>query len=742
MTSKPTFQEDNYEFQITNQEVFMKDITGISSYFCRRLVYISIFLSAALLAGSKAHANINVQYKYPGSTLTSYTVNLIQNKLVKLAGANFPGDITVRLLPDKGLKDDLGEEGYRVSIGPSGITIRATAEIGLLYGGINLIEWVIAQTTAGIQDHIHADIDFPVNAGQAREFLQNLPKDQFESKPFYPLRFFLLNNFAMGVADLIDTEIILEKHNFYSGVEGGFGDAIHTWKTWCDWGSRHRVNRLSNWPYSAGTNWWDLAIDPATKGMSKYPEGEIVKAAGVREELFKYARSRGLKPYLMNYLTGSATHTIVKNHPEIIGELDSNDKDHTGSISFCHANDGLKKVFTAQIRAILRTYPSLAGLHIRWWGESYPCQCKNCKGRQGELQMKLTMEIVAAALDERPDIEILLSGRLFMHGTQEFWDHLPKNVILQAKWGIDWEPTADPKIPFDSIVKTGHPFLISEALPGEEVHPFGSVQYLPYRDGLIKYAKGAKQVPNLRGFSVAVADKDFGWITETNYMTAAKLNWAPLEINIEDFIGNYLRTTYGDAQEDIYKSLELIQKAWEEYCVDFDGIGIYKDYMHITWMHGLDSVRNADPQELKQNIKRIEKHSQMLTQAIFILGRARNKVNPQALVAFDDIMIQTEIFAEFFTSRQLLAEAFIHQGQHKKERMRNKLKMVYESNQRLIKLALSKPNIVDYFEMEGMTFPTNYQRGYIYLTLEGAWDFLQNRIFEEMDELEKLISIK
>jgi hypothetical protein len=164
--------------------------------------------------------------------------------------------------------------------------------------------------------------------------------------------------------------------------------------------------------------------------------------------------------------------------------------------------------------------------------------------------------------------------------------------------------------------------------------------------------------------------------------------------------------------------------------------------MHITWMHGLDSVRNADPQELKQNIKRIEKHSQMLTQAIFILGRARNKVNPQALVAFDDIMIQTEIFAEFFTSRQLLAEAFIHQGQHKKERMRNKLKMVYESNQRLIKLALSKPNIVDYFEMEGMTFPTNYQRGNIYLTLEGAWDFLQNRIFEEMDELEKLISIK
>ena len=129
----------------------------------------------------------------------------------------------------------------------------------------------------------------------------------------------------------------------------------------------------------------------------------------------------------------------------------------------------------------------------------------------------------------------------------------------------------------------------------------------------------------------------------------------------------------------------------------------------------------------------------MLTQSLFILERARNKVNPHSLVAFDDMLIMTKAFAEFFTSRQLLAEAFNHRNKKEYERMRNKLKMVYESNQRLIKLALSKPNIADYFEMEGMTFPTNYKRGYIYLTLEGAWDFLQNRIFDEMDELEKLI---
>ena len=78
--------------------------------------------------------------------------------------------------------------------------------------------------------------------------------------------------------------------------------------------------------------------------MSKYPEKEILKAAEVREELFKYAKSRGVKPYLMNYLTGSATPTIAKNFPEIIGELDKDNTDHHGAMSYCHANDGLKKI--------------------------------------------------------------------------------------------------------------------------------------------------------------------------------------------------------------------------------------------------------------------------------------------------------------------------------------------------------------------------------------------------------------
>ena len=702
-------------------------------------ILLSTIITIPVWAQEMLVSNISVQYNYSSSQMTSYTVNLIQNKMVELAGPHFPGEITIHLKISDNINEQLGDEGYLVSIEPKEISITAATENGVLYGSIGMLEWVIAKTTEGIKDAANVDIDFKIIPGQASKFLQNLLRVKFESKPFYPTRFFHLNNFAMGVSDLIDSEVLLHKNNYYSGVDRGFDDAENTWKVWCEWLSRHKVNSISNWPYSAGTNWWDLAVDPATKGMSKYPEKEILKGAKVREELFNYARSRGIKPYLMNYLTGSATPTIAKNHPEIIGELDNDNTDHIGAISYCHADDGLKKMFTSQIKAILRTYPSLAGIHIRWWGESFPCQCSNCKGRQGELQRKLTLEIIDAAVKERPDIEFLLSGRLFLHGTPEFWQALPKNVVVQTKWGIDWEPTNDPNLDFNEIVETNHPLLISEALPGEEVTPFGSVQYLPYSVGIRKYANAANEVPNVKGFSVAVADKDFGWITETNIMTAAKLNWAPFEVDVEKYIGNYLRTTYGNGSEDIYKALELTQKAWEEFCVDFDGVAIYVDWMQIAWMHGIDSVANAEPKKLQENIKRIEKHSQMLTQSLFILERARNKVNPNSLVAFDDIIIMTKAFAEFFTSRQLLAEAFNHLNNKEFEKMRNKLKMVNESTDRLIILAQSKPNYTGYFEMEGMTESIPFTRGSVYISAKGAWDFLQNRVFEEMDTLKRII---
>ncbi len=345
--------------------------------------------------------------------------------------------------------------------------------------------------------------------------------------------------------------------------------------------------------------------------------------------------------------------------------------------------------------------------------------------------------MIEAALQQRPDIEILLSGRLFLHGSADFWQRLPKNVMLQTKWGKDWEPTADPGLSTDDIVATAHPFLISQNLPCEEVSPFGCVQYTPLAKGITAYAAQADQVPNLQGFSIVTAEKDFGWITETNYLAAAKLNWAGHKIDVAELITSYLNLTYGDAGEPVYQALERTQKVWQEFSVDFCGIALYKDYYRMAWMFGLDSLMNAGIPKLEQSRGRIEKYARMLSEAVLLLERSRSDVRPLALLRFDDLAQQTLIFAEFFTSRRLLVEAFLHRGNGDRARMRRTLRLAYQTDQRLVDLALSKPNLADDFEMEGMTEPINYVRDTPFMR-QGAWDFLHNRVFKEMDAIQAL----
>lgn len=55
----------------------------------------------------------------------------------------------------------------------------------------------------------------------------------------------------------------------------------------------------------------------------------------------------------------------------------------------------------------------------------------------------------------------------------------------------------------------------------------------------------------------------------------------------------------------------------------------------------------------------------------------------------------------------------------------------------LVDLDLSKPNLADDFEMEGMTEPVNYVRDTPFMR-QGAWDFLHNRVFKEMDAIQAL----
>ncbi len=97
------------------------------------LILLMTFLSIPLWAQEMSGSNISVRYHYTSSPMTSYTVNLIQNKLVELAGPHFPGEITIHLKVDNKITEQIGEEGYQVSIEPKEINITASTENGVLY---------------------------------------------------------------------------------------------------------------------------------------------------------------------------------------------------------------------------------------------------------------------------------------------------------------------------------------------------------------------------------------------------------------------------------------------------------------------------------------------------------------------------------------------------------------------------------------------------------------------------------
>lgn len=631
----------------------------------------------------------------------AYAFTLIEQRIEVLADADVmvvaldDADARIRLILDAAMKPELGREGFRIDVADGRARIKAADGPGLLFGVCGFIEWVMAHTTDGLIDRENVDIDFPVQRGQAKTFLANLPDASITETPFYSLRGAQMTNFAMGVADLIDTDKKIEKYNPYSGIYTGYAESAALWKQWCDWLARHRMNYVANWPYSAGTNWWELALDPATKGMSHYSDEEIRRAAKVREELLAYARSRGLAPFLMNYVPGAPTDTIRKNRPDLVGEK----WNAVYPAPFALSNPKTTDVFLAQIRAIARTYPSMAGLHLRWWGESF----LDPKERQ-QLQENLTRAMMEALKAERGDLRSIISGFFAAGGTEAYAHTLPEDTIIQNKWGHDWEPINEPGVPMDWIRNVERPFLISQNLPGEEYHSIGGVQYRSVEAGMRKYVDHASRMPNLAGFAIVAGEKDFAWITVLNYLAMARLNWSPEATNVSALVKNYLALHYGhDAVEPAYKAMELTQDAMEEYILRFAGVSHYVNCFRTHNMFGIAHIKGLDRERIEAGHAQLTRHVRDLTEAVGLLEQAADKVKSAGRKSYRDLMIQTQWYADFLASRLLMAEAFIHRLDRDIDGMVAKLKKLKAAGEHLTTLALSKPNISDDFEFEGMT---------------------------------------
>jgi hypothetical protein len=101
-------------------------------------------------------------------------------------------------------------------------------------------------------------------------------------------------------------------------------------------------------------------------------------------------------------------------------------------------------------------------------------------------------------------------------------------------------------------------------------------------------------------------------------------------------------------------------------------------------------------------IKTVSEHAAKLEAARKLVERGRSSVIPAGRESYRDLTIQTSFYAEFLRSRRLLAQAFEDLSERRFGAMRRKLVEVKAIDRDLVRLGLSKPNIVDDFEMEGM----------------------------------------
>jgi len=588
-------------------------------------------------------------------------------------------------------------ESYRVFREGRSLVIAGADERGMLYGVTAFLEWLIAWSSP--IDYACVDIDFDVERGIAAGFLDERPDVSLSGAPFFPDRRFLLSNLALGVGDLVAPDRDIEKYNLYSEIKTGYAGSADTWRAWSDWLARHRCNGISNWPYSAGTNWWELVHDPALAGMSIWSADEIRRAYEVRRSLIEYAASRGQAPYLMNYIPGATTPQIQRERPELVGVP------RGGPPPFCLSSEATRGVFVTAAKRIMADYPDLAGLHIRWWGESFPCHCEGCMGNHRRLMRSLTTDVIAAVMASRPDARVLLSG-FHQQGDADYARVLPSRVTLQTKWRRDWEPDADPDVGFAEIANFRIPLIISQALPAEEAQELGAVQYTTLVRGMDLYARNRSSMPNFSGFSVVCGERDFGFVTELNYLVAAKVNWYGPSFDADAFALAYLSNRFGpDAAEPLLSALQLQSEMLAVWSEDFCSTVRYIDCYRIHNCFGTSWLAARSPSDLSRSRECLRRLLSMAEAAAGSVEGAGDAVKPGSELAYRHLVFLTRAWRDYFASRLALVDAMSARLDQDAGCYRSSLREVLSRTSAALDAAESMPDISDYFEMEGMAEP-------------------------------------
>ena len=426
------------------------------------------------------------------------------------------------VLSDRGveLSNAIGEEGYQILSFDFGseivIIVTAHTSRGVIYGAYALIEACITEIT-GLKP-VHPDIAVSPTDSLSIPYLNET------SHPFYPVR---------AVLEIDDP----------------------------DWLAKHRVNMSGGEGVWTGTGIEDgfgtafkYVDSPAFSDLQDEPRSQRLERIETLNERFAALNDRGIDAYLFMYLTGEPTEALITSRPELLGPavLYGASRNEVSYRPFCWSNPEFHALARTLTQEIVKTYPTLAGFHLRSWGhETRACNCPDCGDRTPQGQAKLWdvyFTIINAALAIRPDFKFYLSGynRSWLQDPNgNYARRLPKGTIFSQKWGADGEPVTDPNIPIsqmNALGAMGHQYIVlSHDI--EEVMPFWMLESDLFVQGVRKYANNP-DVLGLNGFTIQGATQGLGYLDR---LVSARINW-DIDIDHLQLMRNELLTRYGNTE--------------------------------------------------------------------------------------------------------------------------------------------------------------------------------------------------
>ncbi len=442
------------------------------------------------------------------------------------------------------LGDELGDEGYRIKTVEVGteivIVVTAHTEQGVIYGAYAFIEKCITALT-GLTP-VHPD----VAVAKAKTLL--VPFIDETSAPFYPVR---------AVLEIEDP----------------------------DWLARHRINMSGGEGVWTGTGIEDglgtafkYVDTPAFEALQDEPIAQRQNRIATLKNRFNALKWRGIDAYLFMYVTGEPTEALIRQRPDVLGPtvLYGASRNEVSYRPFCWSKPEFHTLTKELVQAIVRTYPALAGFHLRSWGhETRACNCPDCGDRTEQGQAKLWevyFTIIDAAQQIRPDFKFYISGydsSWLKDADGAYARRLPKGTIFSRKWGADGEPIVDAGVPIPQIRELGeigHRFIVLSH-EVEEVMPFWMLESDLFVQGVRNLANNP-EVVGLGGFTVQGATQGLGYLDR---LVSARLNWN-IELDYFQLLLNELIARYGtEAAPQILNALRVNGWNMANYFLDYAG---------------------------------------------------------------------------------------------------------------------------------------------------------------------------